>query len=1159
MAAPLSDEQRARVERMLTAGLAELASGPTGADRPPARADAAPATIARSAADAPAPASYAQRRLWFLDQLQPGSPAYLVPAVLRMTGPLDRAALLASLRDLVARHEVLRTTLREHHDDLQQVVGDPPILTPELEDLSGLTDDDRAATWRKVLDVDGQPPFDLRRGPLIRVRLFRWADDEHRLCLTLHHIAVDGWSLGLLVRDLVALYAAHTGTAAHPAPPKPTYRDYSRWQRDRVTGPELTDQFDHWAQRLAGLRPTELPTDRRRPPVLGWRGGRRHLVLDPAITLAVRHAAARTDSTPYAVLLAAFVTLLHRYTGHDDIVLGTAVAGRNDTELEDVVGMVANTLVVRTDLSGDPTFDELIHRTRDTVLDAYARQEVPFELLVERLQPNRDPGRHPLFQIAFTIQNLPELPALSAGQLTVELMELVGDAAKFDLAVMVTEAGSELRCEFEYNADLFVPATVDRLARHYRACLAAALADPALRLAAVPLLDPGERDVLLRQFSGLDQTGEPTPIPELLVRQVAARPDAVAVRAGQRTLTYREWDVAAGQVASRLLAIGVGRQDRVAVCLDRSIELVVAVWGVLRAGAAYVPLDPAHPPQRLTRLLTDSAAAAVLTDTASVGRFGDARLPVWSVAELLAEPAALRPPAVPVTHPNQPAYVVYTSGSTGDPKGVAVPHTGLANLVHWHLRRYRTTETDRVTLVASPGFDASAWELWTALAAGATLHVPEPDVRADPAELARWLAEEEVTVSFLPTALAEAVLAEPALTGGRLRFLLTGGDALTRVPAVPAGCELVNHYGPTENSVVATAATVPAGADPYRRPPIGRPVEGVQAYVLDPAGRPVPVGIPGELYLGGTGVALGYLGDPARTADRFVPDPFGDRPGGRLYRTGDLVRWLPDGQLDFLGRIDRQVKIRGFRVELGEVEAAVRAHPAVRDALVTIRGTDPVRRDLVALVVLTDSRPTTGDELRATVRSRLPGHMVPAAFLRVDRIPVTAAGKVDRAAVAVDGVRLAERRRGEQPATPTEVTVAAVWRDLLELPEVDPNDNFFDLGGHSFLALQLRQRLSERLQTELSVVDIFQHPTVRALAAYLDTVAAPGADPSAALRQEAQRYARSRRSGFDPDQVRRRQARARSRPPVDTTVTSTGREEHGQFGADEPGRIGDGD
>ncbi|SCL52695.1 amino acid adenylation domain-containing protein [Micromonospora citrea] len=1134
-----SDAARARLASRLAAGAEFLASDPTddsGALSDDTSATDGPRRFAAAAPPpdpaAPAPVSFAQRRLWFLHQFQPDSPAYHVPAVLRLTGPLSVDALRDALDRLVALHPALRTVFDDADGEPVQRVVDAPAARLDVTDLTDLPAEQREARVRDAVAAERQPPFDLRRGPLLRTRLFRLGEHDHRLFLDLHHIVVDGWSLSVLVNDLVRCYAAATGHGTAPARPPVDPAGHARWQHHRVRAGELDDQLAWWERRLAGASATELAPDRVRPAVLGWRGGRRTVRLDAGLTDQVRATARRYAASPFMVLLAGFVALLHRQTGQSDVVLGTPVAGRDRVELEPLVSLLVNTVVLRTDVSGDPTFADLVARVRDVVLDAQTHHEAPFELLVERLRPVRDPARHPLFQIVFAMKNLPPFERLHVGALTVELLDMVGEVSKFDLSVMAFEGDTHIDCEFEFSTELFDDERIAQLMTQYRAVLGSLCGHPDRRLSAAALLDPDEEDRIVRRWSGRVRDHPTVPVHHLVARRARSAPDSPAVRADGRTLTYGELDRRADVLAARLRAVGAGPGRPVAVCLERGPELVTAFLAVLKAGAAYVPLDPGYPPDRLTFTLADSAACAVLTGEELTGRFAAARTAVLDVAVAIAdaeEADAVAPAAEP--DPREIAYVIYTSGSSGRPKGVEVTHGGLANLVHWHLDAYQVGPRDRATLVASPGFDACTWELWAALAGGAALHVPPEPVRVAPDRLARWLVDEAITVTFLPTTVAEAVLAEPAVTGSALRLLLTGGDALTRTPPPGLGARLVNHYGPTENTVVATADPVPAQAGPVvHAPPIGRAIANVTTYVLDGAGRPVPVGVPGELCLGGLQVARGYLRDPRRTAERFVPDPFGETPGARLYRTGDLVRWLPDGRLDFLGRLDSQLKVRGFRVEPSEIEAVLVTHPAVREAAVVVRGDGADRRDLAALLVLADGPAPTYEEVRAVARRHLPGYMVPAVLAVVDDLPVTTNGKLDRDRLSWrDGRPLRQESTAEPPVGATERAVAEVWALVLDVPPLGRTDNFFDLGGHSFLALRARQQLAERLGVELNVVDLFQFPTVASLAAHLDRIRAtpePAGKPEPGAPDG---YAQRRRAALRGGLARRRQAHEQRR------------------------------
>ncbi|MGW3496805.1 non-ribosomal peptide synthetase [Streptomyces sp. NPDC001020] len=1105
---PLTPGQRALLARRLRANAA--ASGASPQEAPPQ--EMSPQETPCSAAG-PVPASSAQRRLYFLDRYRPGSPAYLIPAVLELRGPLDPAALGWALSELVRRHEALRTTYAEHDGEPVQIVGEAFPLEPAVEDLSGLAPGVRARRLRDAEAAETQEPMDLARGPLVRARLLRLGPDLHRLVLTLHHIVADGWTLSLLVRECTALYEArrHARPTAAPAAPPMQYRAYALDERRRLAGAEARAELEWWTGRLRGVPSLDLPADRPRPVVQGWAGARHAVTVPEELTGELRALAARTGTTLFMVLLAAYQVVLHRWSGQSDFAVGTPVACRTSPSVEGLAGLVANTLVLRTDLSGDPEFTTLLERTATTALDAFERQGTPFELLVDRLEQRRDPSRHPLFQCSFTLQNVPPFQQLRMGEVDVRVLDMTGDTAKFDLGLSLLEADGRLRGEVEYSTDLFDPETVQRFTGHYLTVLRGIVADPARRLTDLPLLTPAERAPLLEAARGpapqvCGTAGEP--VPSQVLRQARQAPDAPAVSDPARTLTYGQLVGYAGALARRLRELGAGPERLVGVCLERSCAQVVAALAVTLTGAAYVPLDPQYPTDRLTAIRRDAGLRLLVTDRDLRTRFPMGRTSVLCVEDTL--DSAPEPPTdvLPARlDPHGLAYVVHTSGSTGRPKGVAVEHRALANLVAWHRDAYALVPDDRTTLVASPGFDAAVWEMWPALACGAALHVPSDETRADPVRLARFLADRRVTVCFLPTPLAEAVLSEPFPAHGTLRALLTGGDALTARPAPDAPYRLYNHYGPTENTVVATAGAVPSGdrpaepsygsqggpgdGPPARRPDIGRPTAGVQAHVLDRRLRPVPVGVAGDLYLGGAQLARGYLGDPRRTAERFVPDPFADRPGARLYATGDRVRRRPDGTLEFLGRSDDQVKIRGFRIELGEVEAALRDHPAVVDAAVT-RHEAADGPALVGHVVPGPGSVLSAEELRRHLRSLLPSYMVPAHLALHESLPLTAHGKVDRNALT--GAPLPAPRQ-EAPVTPprgpSEERVAAVWQEVLGVPRVGADDNFFDLGGHSFLALRVQSRLQEALGRDIPVVAVFQYPTVAAFAGYLDATDTP--------------------------------------------------------------------
>jgi amino acid adenylation domain-containing protein len=903
------------------------------------------------------PLSFAQERLWFLDRLSPGNAAYNIPLVLAVRGELSLPAMESALGEMVRRHEALRTTLEARGDRPVQVIAPPGRWTLPLVDLSDLREERRLEEVRRLADEAVAGPFDLERDPVLRARAVRLGPDEHALLLVVHHIAADGWSVGVMVEEIAALYRAALAGAPSPLPELAVqYADFAVWQREWLRGEVLERQLGYWRNRLAGLPVLVLPADRPRPPVQSFRGATRIHAIGPETTRALAALARRNDATLFMVLLAAVQTLLGRYTGQEDLAVGSPIANRTRAEIEPLIGFFVNSLVLRADLSDDPPFAELVARSRRAALEAYSHQDLPFERLVEELRPERRLAHNPLFQVMFALQNAP-LQAVDLPGLTFSTVEFEFPATRFDLEVLFTEIEGGLSTQLTWSTQLFDPATVLRLAGRLDALFAAVIEDPCRRLSEIPLLAGPERHQVLLDWN--DTAAEPPreDVAALFAARAAAAPWAVAVAVGAASLTYCELAIRAAALARELRTLGAGPDVPVGLHAGRSLELVVGALAVLWAGGAYVPLDPSYPDERLAFIVRESGMPVLLTRTvesaAAPSWTGGARVIRLDAGAPLPTESLPEPLAVP---PEALAYVIYTSGSTGRPKGVKVSRAGLLALVRWHLRAWEVSPRDRATLIASPAFDASVWEVWPYLAAGASLHVPDEETRLTPDRLLAWLAAEGITLSFLPTPLAEQVLeqAERELPPGlALRALLTGGDRLQRPPRRPLPFQLGNHYGPTESSVVTTwttVAPVPEGEAP-RPPAIGRPVDGTRTYVLDPRLGQAALGIPGELAVAGAGLARGYLGRPDLTAERFVPDPFAGHPGERMYRTGDLARHLPGGEIEFLGRLDTQVKVRGFRIELGEIESVLARHPQVREAVAVARDDGGAGRRLVAYVV----------------------------------------------------------------------------------------------------------------------------------------------------------------------------------------------------------------
>jgi amino acid adenylation domain-containing protein len=1049
-----------------------------------------------------APLSFAQQRFWFVEQMGAAGAAYHIPLSITLRGALDAGALRTALDGLVARHATLRTTFHLHGAEPVQTVAPSLSVELPLHDLTDLPANARTAEAERISAGEWTAPFDLARGPLMRARLLRLAADEHRLLLTFHHVVCDAWSLGVAFRELGELYGAAVGGRTASLPPLAIqYADYAAWQRGRLTGDALAGELAFWRERLQGAAVLQLPTDRPRPAVQSFRGAIHPFRMSGDLSRRVAELARREGATPFMVLLAAFNVLLSRWSGTEDVVVGSPVAGRVPQETEALVGVFVNTLALRADLSGEPTFLDVVTRVREGTLDAYAHQEVPFERLVEELKVERSLDRHPLFQVIFNMQaggyGAPDLPGVS-----VDVAEGDTGAAKVDLVLSLIDAQDGIAADLQYASDLFDEATIRRMASHLTVLLGAALAQPERPVAELPLMPPSEA-ALLETFHGAPaEYPRNLTIPALFDAQAARTPDAVAVRWNGERTTYAELNERANRLAHALIALGVGPEVPVAVCMERTPELVVALLAVLKAGGAYVPVDPAYPADRTDYMLRDSGAPVLLTHA----RLAD-RLP-FTTARVVRVDAdwpriareSAQTPSVTLDPANL-AYVVYTSGSTGRPKGVQITHASAAVLLHW-LREHVSDDERRAVLAStSVSFDVSIAEIFGTLCWGGTLVLVRD-------ALAFAGTSEDVTLASMAPSAAAELLRMGAIPPS-LRVLNLGGEALPvslaqGLHALGTLERIGNLYGPTEDTTYSTWSIVqPGDARVY----VGRPIAGTRAYVLDRNLRPVPLGVPGELYLAGDGLARGYHGRPGLTAARFVPDPFAGGGGARMYRVGDLVRWRPDGQLEYLGRLDHQVKIRGHRVETGEVEAVLREHLAVRDAAVTAREDAPGDVRLVAYVVAADADDApAAAELRAFLKSRLPEYMVPAAWVPVDALPLSPNGKIDRLRLPAPGEQERAAARESRPRTALEEAIARVWEEVLGIAHVGLDESFFEIGGHSLLLARLQQRLREAVGREVGVVDVFQHPTVSALAACL----APDAPDDDAA--EAPKHARGQGS-----------------------------------------------
>jgi amino acid adenylation domain-containing protein len=1071
----------------LSATLPKTESPPTTLASPPLRPQKQ---------EGPPPLSFAQQRLWFLEQWEPENTAYLLPYAWRLRGPLDVVALEASLTALVARHESLRTACAVVEEQpVQTIFPASPVSLP-FRDLTALSEPRRDDEAQRLIHQEALQPFDLTTGPLWRGQLLRLGPEDHVLLLTFHHIITDGWSMGIVFQELSARYTAQVAGQPAMLPPLPfQYADFAIWQRHCLQGEVLDRQLTYWRTQLADVPPSlELPTDCQRPPQQTYQGQRLVFTLPTPLTQALKMLSQQEGVTLFMTLLAAFQLLLFRYTGQRDVLVGTPIAGRTHADLEGLIGFFVNTLVIRTQLKDQPTVQDLLQQVKETCLNAFAHQDVPFEKLVEALQPVRDPSRHPIFQVMFQLHHADSTSELTLSHVQTESLLRASHTAKFDLLLSLVSRGDNLHGYFTFNTDLFALGTMTRLAKHYQILLESVTADPGRDTFQLPLLTEAERHQLLVEWNPpISYQDISTPCVHHLVETQAARtPDAVAVVCENQQVTYRELNDRANQLAQYLLAQGVDPEARVGICLERGLELIISQLSILKVGGAYVPIDPATPTHRIAKMLSDAQVLLVLTQVAQLQVLPQTPIPLvtWETLGPQLSNQTKANPMVTISF-DQLAYLIYTSGSTGTPKGIAISHRALQNHMNWMQKTFAFSAEDRILQKTSISFDASVWECWMPLITGGSVVLAESEDARDLARLVQRIRRHQITHLQMVPSVLTLLVQEPDLPACRsLRHLFSGGENLshslqqTCYQTLPVS--LHNLYGPTETTIDISAWTCQPTI-PSSHVPIGRPITNAHIFLVDKFQQLVPIGVTGELLIGGVPLSRGYWNQADWTAERFHPNPYSDRPGARLYRTGDLARFHPDGTLEYLGRRDHQVKVRGFRIELGEIESILFQHPSVQYAVVLCREDTPGEKQLVAYVVSTAKDLLSKTKLRAFLHQKLPDYMIPTVFMMLDALPLKPNGKIDRGALPVpDNLREQLETIFVPPRTPIEDLLVGIWGDLLKVEKIGVHDNFFALGGHSLLATQVIARLRQALELDIPLRTLFEHPTIAQFAREID-------------------------------------------------------------------------
>ena len=1047
--------------------------------------------ISRRANQETAPLSFAQQRLWFLQLMQPASPFYNVFHALHFSSPVNVAVLKRALSEIVRRHEILRTQFVMVDNQPVQKISpyyEIPFREVDLRSVSSL---EKESALSSIASSEAMFPFDLAGGgDLARTTLIYLEPDQSVFMFSIHHIIIDGWSLNLFNKELHIIYEAFL--LGRPSPLSELtvqYADFAVWQRNWLTGNVRENHLNFWRKQLANLSVLQLPAPKSRLTVQSYRGQAKTFNVPKPLYIRLRKLSNQQDCTLFITLLSAFKILLFRYTAQEDIAVGCPVSGRNRTELENLMGFFVNTIVLRSQLNGGQRFNDVLKNINEVSLNAFAHQDLPFEMLVKELHPSRDISRNPLFQVIFQLQTADDRLQGQPGK-TAPAVDVKVTTAKFDLTLSMTEQSGELKGSLEFNTDLFFPQSIERMIGHYLNLLQSIVDHPTALISDLELLGQNEKKQLLLDWNSNDVPYSKDQFVHNLIGEKSLEvPEQLAIYTDTDQVTYSELNHKANQLARYFAGKGIGTEALVAVYMERSIRMVIVHLAILKCGGAFVPLDLAYPKDRQAFILEDTRASFIITEHHLIQQ-----LPAAGIKTILADQDIEEIESLPADEPQvnllpqNRCYVMYTSGSTGKPKGVELSHSGFMNLVHWNIDFYSINKKDRSLQMATPAYDAYIYELFPYLAAGASVYMVDDVTRTSSQRLKEKMIEKGITIAFLPTALGETFLQEFWTGDVPLRILSLGGEKLMRVPVQAPPFQVFNFYGPTENTVMTTCWPV-SFDNSHEHPPIGRPLANVHLYVLDQYLNPVPIGVSGELYIGGAGVGRGYFNRPRLTAEKFIPDPFSQEAGSRLYKTGDRVRYLSDGNVDFIGRIDYQVKLRGFRVELEEIEKVIYEHADVKEAVATLKQLSPGNKVIVAYLSLHANARLSPDTLKNFLKEKLPLFMLPAFVIILDELPKSFNGKIDRKALP-HPEHNASANGNEYPVaeTPTEKLISGIWKELLALDRPNVEQNFFDMGGHSLMMAHVHSRLKEKLNIPVNLIDLFQYPTIRSLSKHLEKI-----------------------------------------------------------------------